>query len=122
MRLEHLSVLNGAKGFAYDTKLLHDGSAHGHHDPTDVDAASRVTVYDEIYTGSGGVDHWNSTGTAVRNLQDGDTVHFVHLDGKCIRRHLPLPPSDFLLRHEHVLLVVTAISSALMNPYPRVTH
>lgn len=84
LRLEHFSVLNGVRGLAYDTKLLHDGSASN--EALLSGGAERTTVNDEIYTGTGGVDFWNATGTAVQGLKDGDTVHFVHLDGQFVCR------------------------------------
>ena len=92
LRLMHLQVTSGQKDQVFDTKILHDGSgsqsearqAHGGGSSSASSTASTTTLYDEIYTSAPGADKWNATGFAVRNLKEGDIVHFVHLDGNLL--------------------------------------
>jgi hypothetical protein len=103
LRLEQFMVAGGQKDQAFDTKILHDG-ASDYSDSGELaerinstasasksatatatgvsSSATRLTTYDGVYTSSSaGGDVWNSTGFQVKGLQQGDTVHFVHLDG-----------------------------------------
>lgn len=97
LRLMHFSVMSGSKTMIFDTKILHDGSrASGGNNLAIAQnnsagsrgagpfSAATVTFYDEIYTTVPGADVWNATGIAVRNLQQDETAHFVHLDGNLL--------------------------------------
>lgn len=80
LRLAHFQVICGGKGLSLCTKVLHDGTIDSA-PPTSGVAAGRLTVYDEVYTGTGTGDVWNATGFRVHGLAEGDMVHFIHLDG-----------------------------------------
>ena len=93
LRLLHFSVMSGGKAMIFDTKILHDGSSSGIGSvggritgsaEAGGPSAATAILYDEIYTSSPGADVWNATGIAVRNLKQGDTAHFVHLDGNLL--------------------------------------
>ena len=82
LRLEQFMVVSGAsiaKSTGFTPTILHDGTG------TTTDAGR--TVYDGIYTsvGAGGCGWhngcWNATGFVVKGLKQGDTAHFVHIDG-----------------------------------------
>ena len=95
LRLMHFSVMSGSKAMVFDTKILHDGSSAGGGSGGETQnnhvgsggagpSAATATIYDEIYTTVPGASAWNATGVAVRNLQQDETVHFVHLDGNLL--------------------------------------
>jgi hypothetical protein len=86
LHLMHFEVTSGGKEEYFDTKILHDGSrklshsGRGDNNKSSTSSGTK-TVYDEIYTSVPGGDVWNATGVKVSQLQTGDTVHFIHLDG-----------------------------------------
>ena len=91
LRLEQFFVVSSATtkhGTGHAPTVLHDGGGGGSGGGAAgaAGAAGKTTVYDGIYTGTGAGgcswknECWNATGMVVKDLQQGDVVHFVHLE------------------------------------------